>query len=94
VLANGRKVATWTFARSRRMTKTIRIASRFPKRVFVVSFRHAHPASPFDLGLNEDRRQLGFFVSSLRIGAATGVGRFWAGRVADVFRRVAGQSRP
>jgi glycosyltransferase involved in cell wall biosynthesis len=94
VIANGRKAATWTFARGRREMKTVRIASPFPKRVFVVSFRLASPVSPFELGLNEDRRKLGLFMHALRIGVAAGGGGFWAGRMAGVLRRVAGRSRP
>jgi len=74
VVANGRQVGAWTFADHRRVTKTVRIALPSPKRRFVIRLTNADPVSPFDLGVNDDRRKLGLYVSSLRVDVGAGAG--------------------
>jgi len=71
VVANGRPVASWTFAHRWRVTKTIRISLPSPKRRFVIRLTNAAPVSPFELGINDDRRRLGLCVSSLRVDVSS-----------------------
>jgi hypothetical protein len=103
VLANGRRVAAWTFAVGGPAEKTIRLSLPSPKRHFIIQFRSNAPKSPFELGVSGDRRKLGLYLSSLRIdvgadgrslGAAgitshlRSVTRLWRWRSARLLQRV------
>ena len=87
VFANGRRVAVWTFTHSRHQKRTIQIVSRYPRRVFVIRFCQDSALSPFDLGLNPDRRPLGLFVASLRLATAPEGPRLWGRRAWNAWRR-------
>ena len=85
VSANGRPAASWSFANRKRVTKTIRIALPRPQRRFVIRLSNADPTSPFELGMNDDRRKLGLYVSSLRV--AVGARRWRFDHLASSIRR-------
>jgi len=67
VFANARQVATWIFGDHSEVTREIRLSMPAARRVVVLRFRHANPRSPYQIGLNQDQRPLGFFVLGLRL---------------------------
>jgi glycosyltransferase involved in cell wall biosynthesis len=88
VVANTRRVASWTFSASKRVTKTIRVVLTVPRRRFVLRLCHANAMSPFDLGVNDDRRPLGLHVFSLRVDAVADARHIRNRLLINGFRRV------
>lgn len=73
VLAGGEEVGEWSF--SQHLVETER-EIRIPRRLLTpdgrisVEFRIGHPASPYDLGLSEDRRRLGLSLREIALAEA------------------------
>ncbi len=91
VWVNGRKLKKWTFLNCERTQRTFRLSLPSPKRRFLISLCNPNPASPFALGLNDDRRTLGLYVHALRIDVGSDPQRWLAGalrRIAKLWRSV------
>ena len=93
ILANGRKVATLTFRDRRRTQRMIPVSSAAPKRRFLVTIVNAGPASPFELGLGEDRRKLGLHVRAVRVDVGASASRSGGGLFGKIAGSVSGLLR-
>ena len=85
VFANARQVATWIFSDQSEVVREIRVSIPAARPLLVLRFCHANPSSPYQLGLNQDRRPLGLFVFALRLDSADSMPR----RLALLSARVA-----
>jgi hypothetical protein len=75
VFANARKAATWTFSDQRQVVRKICLSLPAPRRLVVLRICHANPASPYQLGLNQDHRPLGLYVYALRLDSGSSLQR-------------------
>ncbi len=67
VFANARRVGTWIFSDPNQVVREICLSMPAARRLVVLRFCNANPSSPYQIGLNQDQRPLGFFVLGLRL---------------------------
>jgi glycosyltransferase involved in cell wall biosynthesis len=75
VFANTRRVATWIFSDQNEVVREISVSMPAARRLVVLRFCHADTSSPYQLGLNQDTRPLGFFVFALRLDSGDSLPR-------------------
>jgi glycosyltransferase involved in cell wall biosynthesis len=83
VFANARQVATWIFSDPSQGVREICLSMPAARRLVVLRFCQANPSSPYQIGLNQDQRPLGFFVLGLRLDSRDSLPRrlalLWGG---------------
>jgi hypothetical protein len=71
-VANGRAVATWDLKEGGDVAYTAPIPPRAkPGQTVIIEFRVEHPVSPYQDGMSQDKRQLGFGLAGFRFDEKT-----------------------